>query len=57
MELERAQIRLTGLEIRDYKNVKHGFLSLENPGSGYEAGILGLCPGRASLPGWGSTYM
>ena len=42
MELERAQIRLTGLEIRDYKNVKHGFLSLENPGSGYEAGILGL---------------
>lgn len=42
MELERAQIRLTGLEIRDYKNVKHGFLSLENRAADMKRGSWGF---------------
>ena len=40
--MKTKTVRLTRIEITDFKNVEHGILSFENTRKSYSASILGL---------------
>lgn len=40
--MQGSVVRISEIEIRDFKNVKHGLLKLDNPKKNYKSSILGL---------------